>query len=561
MGSGSSPSSSGGTGNGTSFAGTFTHHNDNARTGQNLNETVLTLTNVTVGTFGKVFSYPLDGVAHASPLYVSGVNIAGQPRNVVYVATEHDSVYAFNADGQTGDPPLWRASFINPPDVTTVPPQDTETDDITPEIGITGTPVIDPASGTLYVVAKTKEVSDGTAGYVQRLHALDIATGAEKFGGPVPIAASALGNGAGSQGGHLTFDPLRQNQRPALLLSNGVVYVAFASHGDKPTYHGWVLGYDATTLGQVMAFCVTPNSGLGGIWMSNGGPAVDSAGNIYFATGNGTFSSGSNDYGDTLLKISPDGTVLDYFTPHDQDFLNQNDLDFGSGGIVLLPDQPGAHPHLVIAAGKNDAIDLVDRDNMGKFTPDDSGAVQTLPNIFPFGGLGGNGNYSAPVYFNGVVYFSPVKNTVQAFGLSNGLLSLAPTSQSVGSFAFPGGTLAVSASGSANGIVWVVGSDATTAGPILRAYDATNLATELYNSNQAGTQDTLPDMANFSVPLVANGKVFVTSRSQLTVYGLLPQATQQAASGALGASSFAALLPELSRIWENLNNFIRTRIL
>jgi len=498
------------------FAGTFTHHNDNARTGQNLSETVLTLANVRVQTFGKRFSYPLDGVAHASPLYVAGVNIPNQGiRNVVYVATEHDSVYAFDADGGMTTP-LWKVSFINPAaGVTTVPPNETgETGDIMLEIGITGTPVIDPASGTLYVVAKTKEVSGATTAYVQRLHALDIMTGAEKFGGPVLIQASVPGVG---------FVPLRQNQRSALLLSNGVVYIGFGSHGDQPTYHGWLLGYSATTLEQVMAFCATPNADKGGIWMSNGGPAVDSTGNIYFTTGNGGFNAGTGDYGDTLVKLDPTGTVLDYFTPDNQAALDAADLDFGSGGILLLPNQPGPHPRLVITAGKNAAIHLINRDNLGKLSTGDANAVQSLPNIFPIGTSPIPGNYSAPVYFNGTVYFGPVGDTVKAFGLSNGLLSTAPTSQSSAPFSYPGGALAVSANGNADGILWAVERRGEAVG-VLHAYDASNLGIELYNSEQAAaSRDTLgAAAAKFSIPLVANGKVFVGSVSQLTVYGLLP---------------------------------------
>ena len=269
----------------TNSPGMFTHHNDNARTGQNLNESVLTLSNVNAASFGKLASYAIDGIAHASPLYVANVNIPGVgSRNVVYVATEHDSVYAFDADG-LGTTPLWKVSFLGP-GVTSVPNGDTgECCDIMPEIGITGTPVIDPATGTLYVVAKTKE---GANTYRQRLHALDIATGAEKFGGPVLIQATVPGTGVGSSGGQLAFHQLRENQRTALLLHNGVVYMGFGSHGDVQPYHGWLLGYNATTLQRVMAWVATPNGEGGGIWQSGGGLAIDSAGNFYFATGDGS---------------------------------------------------------------------------------------------------------------------------------------------------------------------------------------------------------------------------------------------------------------------------------
>jgi hypothetical protein len=511
----------------TSYTGTFTYHNHNARTGENLNETVLTWANVNQAQFGKKFSYPLDGIAYASPLYVANVSIFGQGvHNVVYVATEHDSVYAFDADGLSPNL-FWKMSFIDPAaGVTTVPAADTgECCDIAPEIGITGTPVIDQATGTLYVVAKTKEVVGGTTTYVQRLHALDITTGAEKFGGPMVIQAIVPGTGDGNDGhGNVPFNALRENQRPALLLSHGVVYIGFASHGDNPPYHGWVLGYDAHTLQQVMAYNDTPNGSDGGIWQSGGGLAADSAGNIFFVTGNGTFdaNTGGVDYGDSVEKISPSGSVLDYFAPHDQATFLAGDLDLGSCDALLLPDQAGSHPHLLVTAGKNGTIYLIDRDNMGHFNlNDDSQIVQSLPNIFPNpGGILG-GNFSVPVYFNGFVYFSPVAGTIQAFQLSNGLLSIAPTSQSVATYAFPGGMLAISANGTTNGILWAVQRvNATTPG-VLHAYKATDLGVELYNSDQAsGSRDTLDIAAKFNIPLVANGKVYVASVSQLTVYGL-----------------------------------------
>jgi hypothetical protein len=511
----------------TSYTGTFTYHNHNTRTGQNLNETVLTWANVNQAQFRKLFSYPLDGIAYASPLYVANVLIPGQGgHNVVYVATEHDSVYAFDAAGVSPNP-LWKMSFIDPAaGVTTVPAADTgECCDLAPEIGITGTPVIDQGTGTLYVVAKTKEVVGGTTTYVQRLHALDITTGAEKFGGPVVIQASVPGTGAGNDGhGNVPFNALRENQRPALLLSHGVVYIGFASHGDQPPYHGWVLGYDANTLQQVMAYNDTPNGSDGGIWQSAGGLAADSAGNIFFVTGNGTFDAniGGVDYGDSVEKIGAGGSVLDYFTPHDQAALSAVDLDLGSGAALLLPDQAGPHPHLLVTAGKGGTIYLIDRDNMGHFNlNDDSQIVQSLPNIFPNpGGSILGGNFSTSVYFNSTVYFSPVNGPIQAFQLNNGLLSIAPTSQSAASYAFPGGMLAISANGTTNGILWAVQRiDATTPG-VLHAYKATDLGAELYNSNQAGARDTLDIAAKFNIPLVANGKVYVASVSQLTVYGL-----------------------------------------
>jgi hypothetical protein len=503
--------------------GMFTHHNDKARTGQNLSEIVLTTANVNTSTFGKLATFSTDGIAHASPLYVANVNIPSAGlRNVVYLATEHDSVYAFDADAPGGNP-LWKVSFINPgAGITTVPNGDTgECCDITPEIGITGTPVIDPATNTLYVVAKTKE---GSNTYVHRLHALDLATGAEKLGGPVVIQASVAGTGNGAVGGTLSFNQLHENQRTALLLHNGVVYMGFGSHGDYQPYHGWLLGYNATTLQQVLSYSSTANSEGGGIWLSGGGIVVDSSGNFFFATGDGGFdaNTGGIDFGDSFLRFSPTGlhgSVLDYFTPHDEGTLDTDNLDLDAGGMILLPDQPGAHPHLLVSAGKNGSIYLVDRDNMTHFHTADQNP-QTLVNIFPFG-TPLPGNYSSPVYYNGAVYFGPVADVLQVFKLNNGLLTTAPTSTSPEAYPYPGGALAISANGNTNGILWAVYRNGTANGA-LRAYDASNLNFELYNSDQAGTRDTLDIAAKFAIPLVVNGKVFVASNSKLTVYGLLP---------------------------------------
>ena len=509
------------------FPGKFTHHNDIYRTGQNLYETALTPANVNPATFGRLFSYPLDGVAHASPLYVANVSVPGKGyHNIVFVATEHDSVFAFDADGRSTSP-LWQASFINPgAGVTTVPANDTgECCDIAPEIGITGTPVIDEASGTLYVVAKTKEVSGSTTSYVQRLHALDITTGAEKLGGPVVLQASVPGTGNGSQGGSVALNPLSENQRPALLLNNGVVYIGFASHGDNEPWHGWVLGYSTNNLAQVMAHNVTPNGYGGGIWQSGGGLGGDAAGSIYYVSGNGPFdaNTGGLDYGDSFVKIGPSGAVLDYFTPYTQATLESQNEDLGSGGLLLLPDpQPGNFPHLMLSAGKDGNIYLVNRDNMGQYnTKNNSQIVQTVVNVFP-NGTPEPGNDSAPVYFNSQVYFSPINDAVQAFKLTNGLLSSAPASRSSEIYVYPGGAVAISANGSASGILWAIQFNGVAAPGVLFAYDAGNLATELYNSNQAGTRDVMDYAAKFTVPLVANGKVFVASISQLAAYGLLP---------------------------------------
>ena len=515
----------------TTDAGVTTYHNDNMRTGDNLNETVLTTTNVNSTTFGKLFTYPLDGLALASPVYMADVNIPGQGiHNVVYVATEHDSVYAFDANG-LDSAPLWHDSFIDPAaGVTTVPIADVGEDDDPDEIGINATPVIDPSTGTLYVVAATKEIVNGQATYVFRLHALDITTGAEKFGGPVVIQASVPGTGIDSSGGMITFNPLRENERTGLLLSNGVVYFAFSSHSDVDPYHGWVFGYNASNLQQVLVYCDTPNSTEGGIWMDEDGLATDSSGDIYFTTGNGGFdaNTGGSDYGDSYEKISPTGTVVDYFTPDNQATLNADDLDTSSGGVLLLPTQSGPYPDELVSAGKDGTVYVVNRDNMGHYSATTNHVIQSLTGIFPNNSGGDGGNFSSPVYFNGYVYFAPVLGTVQAFQLTNGLLSTAPTSQSSEVYGGRGGTMAISANGSSNGILWVLQNPSmgsgggTTAPGVLHAYDATNLGNELYNSSQAGSRDTLDAWLKFSVPVVVNGQVFVTSSSQLTVYGLLP---------------------------------------
>ena len=517
----------------TNYAGKFTFHNDSLRTGQNLQETVLTPTNVSSSSFGKLFDYTLDGYTFASPLYVAGVNIPGQGvHNIVYVATEHDSVYAFDADGRSTTP-LWRVSFINPSaGVTPIPPADTgENEDIPNEIGITGTPVIDTSTNSLYLVAATKEVGGGTR-YVNRLHALDLATGAEKFGGPVIIDASVPGTGVDAVGGRISFNNVTENQRPALLQVGGEIYVAFANHGFNPPYHGWVMAYSAATLHQDWVFCTTPNAQSGGVWMGGDGVAADGSGALYFSTGNGTFDAnqGRGDYGDTLLKLNPNGTVADYFTPFNYATLDSQDIDLASGGVILLPDQPGSHPHEVIAAGKGGTVYLVDRDNMGHVgSGSDNQIVQSLINVFPTGGSYNTGNYSAPTYFNSTVYFAPVKGPVMAFSLTNGRLSTSPTSQSTAifdgktsTFSARGGETSISANGNTNGILWALQSNGDSQPGTLHAYDPADLSHEYYTSDQAGARDRLDPWLKFTTPLIANGRVYVISAGRLTAFGLLP---------------------------------------
>jgi len=498
----------------------LTYHNDNARTGF-VQESQLTPANVDATHFGRLFHHAVDGYVYAQPLYVPNVAVPGEgTHNLVYVATEHDSIYAFDADDAHGSnrQPLWHFRFLDRRiGMNPVPSRDTGCSDLVPQIGITGTPVIDPVGGTLFLVTKSKEQGQ----YVQRLHALDVTNGHERFGGPIKISASLPGSGDGSSGGMIAFDPLREHQRPGLLLVNGIVYISWASHCDNGPYHGWVIGYDANTLAQVSAFVTTPNGGLGGIWQSGGAPAADAGGNIYAITGNGTFdadSSGS-DYGDTFLKLSTTGglSVADYFTPFNAAMLEAGDVDLGSGGALLLPDQVGAHPHLVVGGGKEGTIYLVDRDGMGHFNPtDDSQIVQSIPAAV-------GGVFSTPAYWNGTIYFGGSGDALKAFPLSGGLLSTTPASQASTSFGFPGATPSVSANGTSDGIVWAiehVGSK-NLAPAVLHAYDATDLSHELYNSTQKRHRDAAGGVVKFAVPTIANGKVYVAGRKRLTVYGLL----------------------------------------
>jgi hypothetical protein len=509
------------------YAGTFTYHNDNARTGQNLGETVLSPANVNSSIFGKLFTYSVDGFVYAQPLYVENLNMgAAGTHNVVFVATEHDSVYAFDADNSAVGQ-LWQVSFLGA-GVTTVPNADVGTGDIVPEIGITSTPVIDPVAKLLYVVAKTKETPGPK--YVHRLHALSLIDGSEQLGGPVVIGGSVPGTGDGDDGaGNVPWNDLRQLQRCALLLDHGVVYICSASHGDNDPYHGWVFAYDAATLARLSLYNTTPNGARGGIWHAGGGPAADAAGNVFVVTGNGTFDANSataprNDYGDSVIRLAGSslaiaaGDTTAYFAPFNQATLEGQDLDLGSGAPLLLPDQGVGPAHLLLMAGKEGRIYLLDRDNMGGFNAaGDSQIVQSLTGQLTH-------NFGNPAYFNGAVYFHATADVLKRFTLSGGLLSATPASRSNTNFAFPGATPDISANGNSSGIVWELDtSQFSTPGPaVLHAYDAGNVATELYNSNQNSGRDGAGSAAKFAVPTVANGKVFVGTQRQLNVYSLLP---------------------------------------
>jgi hypothetical protein len=526
-----------------------TFHNDNARDGQNLNETILTPANVNANQFGLLFVQPVDGYVFAQPLYVANVQIAGGTHNVVYVATENDSVYAFDADANAGANanPLWHVSFINP--AAGITPVNSETDlgcsNIVPIVGITGTPVIDLTSNTLYVVAKTNE--NGV--FFQRLHALDITSGAEKFGGPVVIQATVPGTGDGSTGGQVSFDPLLNNQRPGLLLLNGMVYVSWASHCDHGPYHGWLMAYGAQTLQQAAVWNSTPNGSDGGIWQSGSAPAADSTGNIFLATGNGTFdlNTGGLDAGDTILKFGPlsgaSFSILDYFTPYNQLVLSNDDTDVGSGGVVLLPDQPAGSPNqqLLVEMGKEGSLYLVNRNSMGHFnSTGDTQIVQWLPSIL--GGLWGT-----PAFWNNTFYIGGANDALQAFSFNannSGLFSTTPVSSSPETFFFPGPTPSISANGNTNGILWALEEDSGTAA--LHAYDATNLANELFNT--ANNPQQAPGLrVEFAAPTIANGKVYVGTAAQLAVYGLFgpPPSAPVLASPGNGATG-VSLMPALS---------------
>lgn len=528
-----------------------TYHNDTLRTGQNPNETLLTTSNVTSSQFGKRVSYPVDGQVYAQPLFLPNVTIKGNTHNVVYVATENDSLFAFDADQTTAIAPLWKTSFLTSASVTTVPAGDVFTrftnHDIDPQIGITGTPVIDPSTNTLFVVAMTKE--NGSQ-YIQRLHAIDVTTGLEKPGSPIVIQASVNGTGYDSSGGKITFNPKTENQRPALLLVNGVVYISWASFGDTDPYHGWLIGYSATNaaLSEVAVYNDSANGNEGGIWMSGSGLAADSNGNVYLISGNGTFdlNSGGPDSSDTFLKMNAQNglSVNDSFTPFNQSCLSASDADLGSGGMLLLPDQTNtAHPHVAIGGGKEGRLYVVDRDNMGHFTQDpnlncgssevnqttsDKVLQEMPPNTF--GPL-----FSSPVYWASTsgasVYISGIDDALKAFQITNDTLSSSPTSRTPESFAFPGVAPSISSNGTASGtgIVWVVGPPASCTGNgcnpngpgTLRAYNATNLGNELYNSGQNASRDQLDGYTKFSVPTIANGKVFVGTPTSLSIFGLL----------------------------------------
>jgi hypothetical protein len=506
----------------------LTHHYDNARTGQNLGETKLTPSNVSSTTFGKLFALPVDGYVYAQPLYVAGVAIPGQgTHNVVYVATEHDSLYAFDAD--TGGAPLWHVSFlIN--GATTLSTGDVgNTQDINPEMGITGTPTIDITTNTLYVVVNTKE----SGAYIYRLHAIDITTGAEKFGGPVEMNASVPGTAPDAVNGQVPFDVQWENQRPGLLLLNGYVFAGFASHGDNGPWHGWILAYNASTLAFTSSWNTSPNGRGNGIWGAGSGLAADAEGNAYVSTGNGDDTvtvpapapTTTIDYGDSIVRVNlANGIVTptDYFTPYNQGSLDNADTDVGSGGVLVLPDQLGAYPHILVQAGKQGNLYVVDRDAMtnngSHYCNGCTSDPEILQTVTGVGGL-----WSMPAYWNGNIYLWGNGDHLKSYSIANGMVSSSPTSESGEASSFPGSTPVISANGTTNAIVWAVESDAyTSSGPaILRAYNATNVSQLLYGSNLTSGRDTLGPAVKFVLPVVTNGKVYVGAQKEVDVFGLL----------------------------------------
>jgi hypothetical protein len=500
----------------------LTYHNNVYRQGMTSQETTLTTSNVNSTTFGKIAFDTVDGKVDAQPLYVNEQFIGGNLNNVLYVVTENDSIYAFDANSGRQ---YWKSSALGQGET---PSDDHGCSQITPQIGITNTPVIDKSggpNGAIYFVAMTK---DSSGNYHQRLQALDLTTGAELFGGPTDIQATYPGTGDGSQNGMVIFAPGQFAERAGLLEYGITIYIAFTSHCDDRPYTGWLMAYNARTLAQTSVIDVTPNGNEGAIWMTGNGLASDSSGNIYFLDANGVFDTTLNsqgfpingDYGNAFMKISNASgtlTVADYFNMHNTVQESDSDEDLGSGGCIVLPDlmdNNGQVHHLAVGAGKDTNIYIVNRDNMGKFNPNNDNAIyQEIDGVLP------GGVWSSPAYFNNTVYYGDVGDNLKAFAISNAKLSTTPASQSPETFPYPGTTPTVSASGTSNGIVWAI---ANSSPAVLYAYDATNLAHELYNSNQAGSRDQFGAGNKFITPMIANGKVFVGTQTGVAVFGLLP---------------------------------------
>lgn len=514
-----------------SGANVLTYHNNNARTGENPSETVLTPTNVNSRQFGKIGFLSVQGLVDAEPLYVSQLKVQGAKRNVVFVVTEHDLAYAFDADTFQK---LWMVSLLGPDEA---PSDNRGCGQVTPEIGVTATPVIDLRARVIYIVAMSK---DSSGRYYQRLHALDLVTGTERNGGPETVTATFPGSAVPSSNGQVDFDPKQYKERPALLLSNGIVYTAWASHCDFDPYSGWIIGFDARTLKRSSVLNIEPNGSEGAIWMSGNGPATDDSGNLYLLAGNGAFETtldshgfpSKGDFGNAFLKLGTGKGKLfvdDYFDMHDTIAQSRKDLDFGSGGELILPDMKdssGKTVHLAVGAGKDNTIYIVNRDSMGKFNPERNDVYQEVPSTGDenSNGLGGNGGvYSTPAYFDGILYYGSVNDSIRAFKFNQARLVTPASSKTAITFGYPGATPSVSSNGLHDAIVWAVENNTPA---VLHAYDANDLSHELYNSNQQRRRDEITGN-KFITPMIAGGKVFVGTPTGVAVFGLLPTPSHQ----------------------------------
>lgn len=512
----------GAVGNDAAATDVLTYHNDMARTGQYLAETILTPDNVDPTHFGKVAFLAVDGKVDAQPLYVSHVSMSGAAHNVVYVVTEHAGVYAFDADTYEK---LWQRTLLGAGEA---PSDNRHCTQITPEIGITSTPVIDRsrgANGVMYAVAMSKGANGTNGAYHQRLHALDLSTGAEMLGGPKDISAIYPGHGASSKNGVTAFDPKQYAERQALALVRGNVYLAWTSHCDLGVYAGWVMAYSADTLAQTSVLNLTPNGSEGSVWMSGAGMASDGE-SLYLLDANGTFDTTLNaqgfpsrgNFGNAFLKLatSPKLSVADYFAQFDTARDSDEDIDLGSGGALVLPDlkdTSGATRHLAIGAGKNSKIYVVDRDAMGKFNRTRNAIWQELDGQL-IGGV-----FGMPAYYAGIVYYGAVGDSLKAFPITSARLAAAPSSSSAVKFPYPGATPSVSANGARDGIVWAAENGSVAA---LHAFSADDLGHELYDSKQSGKRDAFGPGNKFITPMIAHGHVYVGTTHGVAVFGLLP---------------------------------------
>ena len=511
----------------------LTWHNDVGRTGQNLSEAILTPALVNSTNFGLIKNLKVDGKVDAQPLYVSALTLSGLgTHNILYVATEHDSVYAVDADSGTI---YWQKSLLAAGETTS---DARGCDQVTPEIGITSTPVIDRSAGshgTIFLVAMSK---DASGNYYQRIHALDLTTGSEQANSPMVVQATYPGTGDGSSNGTVSFSPGQYKERPGLLLVSGILYTSWGSHCDDRPYAGWMMAYTESTLAQTSVIDFAPNGSDAALWNAGAGPAADASGNLYIALANGTFDTtltaagfpSGGDYGNAVAKLALQNgklNVLDYWTMYNSDSESNGDVDLGSGGLMVLPNQidsTGTTRHLAVAAGKDTNLYLVDRDNMGHYDANNDGTIyQQLNGALP-GGI-----WSSPAYFNGSIYYGSVGSNLRAFQLSQAKLVTSAVQTTGTTFAYPGTTPSVSAYGAANGIVWATENSNPA---VLHAFEAGNLGIELYNSNQAAnSRDQFGTGNKFIVPTIANGKVYVGTTNSVGIFGFVRQSTPPVADG------------------------------